>query len=108
VVIRQEKSRPELDKIKAILDREKPRHLPQSNVGKAIHYALERWESLTHYLEYGALEIDNNLVENAIRPTAIGKKSFLFFGSPNPSFSNAHLKRPENNYFRPFLDYRLS
>jgi len=89
VTTRQEKSRPELDKIKAILDREQPRHLPQSNVGKAIHYALECWSSLTCYLEHGTLGIDNNLVENAIRPTAIGKKNFLFFGSPESGQTSA-------------------
>ncbi|MEN8256068.1 MAG: transposase [Verrucomicrobiota bacterium] len=48
---------------------------------KAINYTHERWEPLN--LEHDTLEIDNNLVENAIRPTAIGKKNFLFFGSPD-------------------------
>jgi transposase len=87
--VRQERSRPVLEKIKEILDREQPRQLPQSNLGKAIHYTQERWAELNLYLEHGELEIDNNLVENAIRPTAIGKKNFLFFGSPNSGQTSA-------------------
>ena len=78
-----------LEQIKAILDHEQPRQLPQSSFGKAINYALERWEELNHYLEHATLEIDNNLVENAIRPTAIGKKNFLFFGSPDSGQTSA-------------------
>jgi hypothetical protein len=56
------------------------RFLPQSLMGKAIHYALDQWKSLLPFLTDGTLEIDNNLVENAIRPTAVGKKNWLFFG----------------------------
>jgi transposase len=56
------------------------RHLPQSNMGKALSYFTGHWEELTRFLEDGRLEIDNNLVENAIRPTAIGKKNWLFIG----------------------------
>jgi hypothetical protein len=56
------------------------RILPQSSLGKAIRYALGQWASLAVYLDDGTIEIDNNLVENAIRPTAVGKKNWLFFG----------------------------
>jgi transposase len=59
------------------------RFLPQSTMGKAIHYALDQWESLEVYLQDPLIEIDNNLVENAIRPTALGKKNWLFFGDAN-------------------------
>jgi hypothetical protein len=52
-------------------------------MGKAIHYALDQWESLEVYLQDPLIEIDNNLVENAIRPTALGKKNWLFFGDAN-------------------------
>jgi cell division septum initiation protein DivIVA len=44
--------------------------------------ALVRWESLGRYIERGEAEIDNNLFENKIRPSAIGKKNWLFIGSP--------------------------
>ena len=58
------------------------RCVPQSNLGRACSYALPRWESLCGYLERGNVEIDNNLIENKIRPSAIGKKNWLFVGSP--------------------------
>jgi transposase len=56
------------------------RHLPRSAMGRAIDYTLTMWPMLTVYLEEGRIEIDNNPVENAIRPTAIGKKNWLFIG----------------------------
>ncbi|HEX7652820.1 MAG TPA: IS66 family transposase [Verrucomicrobiae bacterium] len=56
------------------------RFLPQSLLGQAIDYALGLWPTLVVYLEDGRVEIDNNQVENAIRPTAIGKKNWLFIG----------------------------
>jgi transposase len=56
------------------------RFLPRSLMGKAIDYALNQWPALLVFLEDGRLEIDNNLIENAIRPTAIGKKNWLFIG----------------------------
>ena len=86
---RQKEAPSVLEQIKTILEREQPRQLPQSNFGKAIAYTLDRWKELTLYLEHSTLEIDNNLVENAIRPTAIGKKNFLFFGSPNSGQTSA-------------------
>lgn len=49
-------------------------------MGQAIDYALNQWPALLLFLEDGRLEIDNNLIENAIRPTAIGKKNWLFIG----------------------------
>lgn len=55
-------------------------HLPQSLLGIAMDYALGQWSTLETYLSDGRVEIDNNLVENAIRPTAIGKKNWLFVG----------------------------
>jgi transposase len=57
------------------------RILPKSLLGQAIDYALSQWPSLQLYLADGRLEIDNNLVENAIRPTAVGKKNWLFVGA---------------------------
>jgi hypothetical protein len=58
-------------------------HLPQSLMGVAIDYTLGQWPTLSVWLEDGRVEIDNNLVENAIRPTAIGKKNWLFIGEAN-------------------------
>ena len=64
------------------LTTEKPLYMPKSLLGQAIDYTLARWEALTRYVDDGRLEIDNNLCENAIRPTAVGKKNFLFIGHP--------------------------
>lgn len=50
-------------------------------IAKAINYTLKRWPALTRYIESGAFPIDNNPIENAIRPIAIGKKNWLFVGS---------------------------
>jgi transposase len=58
----------------------KGRQLPQSALGRAIDYTLTMWPMLLVYIEDGRVEIDNNPVENAIRPTAIGKKNWLFIG----------------------------
>lgn len=55
--------------------------LPKSQIGKAFRYSLDRWDQLSAYLHDGILEIDNNLVENAIRPVALGRKNYLFAGS---------------------------
>lgn len=52
-----------------------------SPIIKAIGYTLERWDNLKVYLQDGRLEIDSNLVENSIRPIALGKRNFLFAGS---------------------------
>jgi hypothetical protein len=56
------------------------RYLPQSLLGQAMDYVLSQWPTLEVFLKDGQIEIDNNLVENAIRPTAIGKKNWLFIG----------------------------
>ncbi len=50
-------------------------------MGKAITYTLSQWPALARFLTDGRIEIDNNGVENAIRPTAIGKKNWLFIGA---------------------------
>ena len=55
--------------------------LPKSPIGKAVRYAVRLWEELQAYLHDGHLEIDNNLMENAIRPVALGRKNWLFAGS---------------------------
>ena len=60
--------------------RQRGGYLPKSSMGRAIAYALEQWPALQVYLKEGRVEIDNNLVENAIRPTALGKKNWLFIG----------------------------
>src|SRR5690606_38648488 len=57
------------------------RVLPKSQIGKAIAYSMERWDKLSLYASDGRLEMDNNLIENQIRPVALGRKNYLFAGS---------------------------
>ena len=56
--------------------------LPTSLLAKAMGYAINQREALYRYTTDGRLEIDNNTAENAIRPLALGRKNFLFVGSP--------------------------
>ena len=86
---RQERSLPVLAKIEELL--RSASFLPKSLGGQAVAYTLELWERLLVYTRHGHLEIDNNLVENAIRPTAVGKKNWLFFGSAEAGQSSAIL-----------------
>jgi transposase len=80
--VRAHQSRPIVKRIGRALNRFKTlgRFLPKSLLGQAIDYARGQWSALQVYLGDGRVEIDNNLVENAIRPTAIGKKNWLFIG----------------------------
>jgi transposase len=80
--VRAHQSRPIVQRLQRALLRLKSggKHLPQSLLGIALDYALGQWKTLEVYLTDGRVEIDNNLVENAIRPTALGKKNWLFVG----------------------------
>ncbi|MCB0293500.1 MAG: IS66 family transposase, partial [Calditrichaeota bacterium] len=79
--LRQTEARPVLEPLKAWLNDHYLKVLPKSAIGQAIAYALARWSKLCRYVEDGRIEIDNNLVENAIRPVALGRKNYLFAGS---------------------------
>ncbi len=83
VELRQAQSVPILVQLKEWMLENYKVVLPQSTIGKALHYSLQRWNKLMVYTTDGRLEIDNNLVENAIRPVAIGRKNYLFAGSHN-------------------------
>jgi len=78
---RQQEAVPVLNDIKKWMDENVQKVLPKSPLGQAIAYTLPRWDGLCAYAEHGQIEIDNNLVENAIRPMAIGRKNYLFAGS---------------------------
>ena len=81
--LRQKEAVPILDEMKDWLDTTALKVLPKSAMGKAIGYMLGRWKYLKRYVEDGRFEIDNNLIENAIRPVALGRKNYLFAGSHN-------------------------
>lgn len=55
--------------------------IPKSTLGKAVTYGLNNWPAIEKYITNGRLEIDNNLIENKIRPIALGRKNFIFIGS---------------------------
>ena len=87
--LRQEKSKPVLDKFKGWLETNRPLTPPKGLLGQAISYTLANWEKLIIYIEDGRLRPDNNLVENAIRPFVLGRKNWLFAGSPDGAKASA-------------------
>ena len=89
--IREAQAGPILEKIKAWLDEKVGRVLPKSPLGEAIAYTLGLWSKLITFLEDGHIEIDNNRAENAIRPFVVGRKAWLFSGSPRGAHASATL-----------------
>lgn len=89
--MRAAQSRPIHQRLKELFDRLALRRtiLPKSNLGKAITYALNQWPNLQTYLTDGRVEIDNNLVENAIRPTKLGARNWLFIGAEHAGEKSA-------------------
>jgi transposase len=80
---RQEMSKPILQELKEYLDHQALIQISGTPISKAIGYTLNRWAKLIAYVDHSCIEIDNNLVENAIRPLALGRKNYLFAGSKN-------------------------
>jgi len=81
--LRQAKSVPILEDIKAYLEREQPAVLPKSPEGIAISYTLSNWDALIRYCEDGDLDIDNNAAERSLRGIAVGRRNWTFLGSDN-------------------------
>jgi transposase len=79
--LRQEKARPVMEELGTWLVEQYAQVLPKSAIGKAIQYLVARHNKIGQYLDDGRLEVDNNLVENAIRPVALGRKNYRFAGS---------------------------
>ncbi len=88
---REQHAIPLLSNLHAILQRQLTSILPKSPLGKALQYTLARWEKLNVYTQDGNLRIDNNLVENSIRPVAIGRKNYLFAGNHEAAQRSAML-----------------
>ena len=74
-------ARPLIEMMKPWLEKELGRVPPAGPLAEAIRYALARWPALTRFLDDGRIELDNNPVERAIRPIALGRKNHLFAGS---------------------------
>jgi len=79
--IRQARAAPIIDELYYWLIAQRQRVPKGSATSKAIAYSLKRWPALIRYLEDGAVPIDNNWVENQVRPWALGRKNWLFAGS---------------------------
>jgi transposase len=79
--LRQEMVLPKLEAFYQWMTHQYPQVAPKSPIGKALQYAMKRWKELCVFCNDGRLEIDNNKIENEIRPIALGRKNFLFAGS---------------------------
>lgn len=80
-MVRQQHAKPLIEDLYLWLDTTLRQCAKGSALGKAINYARKQWIELTHYLDNGRVEIDNNAAERAIRPLALGRKNHLFAGS---------------------------
>lgn len=87
--LRQKESKPILDTFREWLETKQKQVLPEGYLGQAIKYAVGQWDRLIRYLDDGILRPDNNLAENAIRPFCVGRKNWLFAGSPRGAFASA-------------------
>jgi len=79
--LRLDRSLPIINEIGQYIQQERNKVTPKSPIRQAFEYCANRWVSLQNYLTNGMLEIDSNLVENSIRPLALGRKNYLFAGS---------------------------
>jgi transposase len=80
--MRQNQAKPILAKFYNWLKKKQNHVTPKSLLGKAVNYCLNQWTGLQNYIMDGNAEIDNNSVENAIRPFTLGRKNWLFSGTP--------------------------
>lgn len=91
VRIRTELSAPIMTRFYAWLEALAPQVLPQSLLGKAVHYTLGQWPKLTTFLTQGEVPLDNNRCENAIRPFVVGRKGWLFSDTVKGAIASANL-----------------
>jgi transposase len=91
VAVRQARSAPILERLHSWLQALSPQVLPESRLGKAVHYTLGQWPKLTTFLSHGVVPIDNNRCENAIRPFVLGRKGWLFSDTVHGAVASANL-----------------
>jgi len=89
VIVRQNEAKPLLEKFRKWLEKKALHVVPKSLLGKAVSYSLDQWPRLVGYLEVGYATPDNNLAENAIRPFVVGRKNWLFAGTPDGAGASA-------------------
>jgi len=91
VALRNEKAKPILDDFLKWLSKKSLQVVPKSLLGLAVNYTLKQWARLLVYLDHGDMTPDNNLAENAIRPFVVGRKNWLFAGTPEGAQASACL-----------------
>ncbi len=82
LALRKKESQPILDDLRRAIDAAKPTALPQSSFGKALEYLNNQWPYLSYFVKDGRVAIENNAAERAVRPVAVGRRNWLFAGSP--------------------------
>lgn len=89
--LRRDKAKPILDEMHKWLEKKSSQVVPKSLLGKAVNYTLCQWGRLLVFLDHPDMTPDNNLAENAIRPFVIGRKNWLFAGTPDGAKASAGL-----------------
>ena len=89
VELRRKEALPVLAKFRAWLEKKSLQVVPKSLLGKAVSYTLSQWDRLVRYVDCGIAPLDNNLAENAIRPFVVGRKNWLFAGTPEGAEASA-------------------
>ena len=87
--LRNQISRPLIDELKRLLDQISMSVNPASALGKAVFYTLGEWSKLIRFLDDPLIPLDNNAVENGIRPFVIGRKNWLFSDTPGGAHASA-------------------
>lgn len=89
--LRQKYSKPVIEKLFEYIQHKSTEVPPKSLFGSAMQYTLNEWDKLVVFLENGSIPIDNNLVENKVRPFVLGRKNWLFSGCPHGADASAFL-----------------
>jgi transposase len=109
--LRQEKAKDILTEFKDWLTQTSRITPPKGLLGKAVNYALRKWDRLVRYIDDGRLRPDNNLAENAIRPFVLGRKNWLFSGHPNGAQASAAIfsliETAKANRLKPYEYFRF-
>ena len=87
--LRKKEAEPVLDTFRIWLEKKSLQVVPKSLLGKAVAYTLSQWDRLTRYIDHGHATLDNNLAENCIRPFVVGRKNWLFAGTPEGASASA-------------------
>lgn len=109
--LRREKAKPVLEQMHAWLMKKAAHGIPKSLLGQAVQYTLNQWHRLENYIDHPFATPDNNLAENAIRPFCVGRKNWLFAGTPAGAEASATLysliESAKANALEPYKYFRF-